>query len=204
VARAEHRAGFGFCQYFRCFDCAELKLKLIAQTMRRVIQGGALARLRPTFCPMAHVPFSRRSDKLNDIAEPRIAILSYNKVLKDCGTQRMRCKCRSICACVQVEARASAEANLAHLPHRQSLRWHRSPLWLLQRFPISRFDRRRGMPFRPCLSAVRNHRIAVRLPSESVSALRRIPQPGPALWPLAGRYAAATVLPSDLEEGRLQ
>jgi hypothetical protein len=47
-----------------------------------------------------------------------------------------------------------------------------------------------GMPFRPCLSAVRNHRIAVRLPSEFVSALRRIPQLGPAL--LAGRNAAAT------------
>jgi hypothetical protein len=32
-----------------------------------------------------------------------------------------------------------------------------------------------GTPFTPLSPAVRNHRIAVRLPSESLSALRRIP-----------------------------
>ena len=35
----------------------------------------------------------------------------------------------------------------------------------------------------------------------SCDLVREIPQPGPALWPLAGRHAATTVLPSDLEEG---
>jgi hypothetical protein len=66
--------------------------------------------------------------------------------------------------------------HLAHLPHRQSLRWHRSPLLVVAGVPDQSFRSSTGMPFRPCLSAVRNRRIAVRLPSESVSALRRIPQ----------------------------
>jgi hypothetical protein len=54
--------------------------------------------------------------------------------------------------------------HLAHLPHRQSLSAGIVHLcWLLRGFPIRSST---GMPFRLCLSAVRNHQIAVRLPSD--------------------------------------
>src|SRR6266702_2418091 len=39
----KRRAAFLLCQVLRCFDLAEEKLKLIAQTLRRVIQHDALA-----------------------------------------------------------------------------------------------------------------------------------------------------------------
>jgi hypothetical protein len=57
-----------------------------------------------------------------------------------------------------VKARASAEA----------------PPLLVAAVPDQSIRLSTGTPFRPSSSAVRNHRIAVRFPSESVSALRRI------------------------------
>jgi hypothetical protein len=77
--------------------------------------------------------------------------------------------------------------HLAHLPHRQSLRWHRSPLLVVAGVPDSIVD---GNAVQAVLICRPQSSDSCPPSFGPVSALRRIPQLGPAH--LAGRHAAAT------------
>jgi hypothetical protein len=118
---------------------------------------------------------SRRSSSASSIASGSGQVIPITLARRTYSNHRLA-DARGFADLPQAHPKRMLEPqHLTHFAHRQSLRWHREPRSVAGA-PDQAIRPSTGTPFRPFSSAVRNHRNAVRLASESCPQSIGFPQ----------------------------